>query len=609
MNIRRFLISLLAWATVATVFGASFDLIPVRNVEEGRNFTITFRLANAEASAPEGPELENCTLLFGPAVSTMSSTEIVNGKISQSNTVDYTFTYRADREGTVQIPVVTVRTRNGNLQSRAGSFRILPAENRGGSTEADKRGGNNNNQRNNDSQASGSNRSVGDDILVRVFFSKSNIYEQEPVVATIKLYTQHHISSFIPTVQPAFEGFLTEELPVANEAQIEHYNGRNYYTVDLKRLLLYPQRSGNLSVNSGRYNITIVRREPISMGFFSTYREVEQDVTTTSNAATITVRPLPSPKPADFSGAVGTFNVSTAMEPEILRTNEPAIYTYKVTGTGNIKYLSPVEMNFPAGMESYTPRTEVDTHLIGGGTNMSGSFTTMFTLVPTEVGTFNIEGKPFVYFDPSQSRYVTVNVDSMDVRILRGSGAAPTPDQPGTTVGTIDDILHIHPAAAESQSLDIHYTFGTLLYWLIFAISTLILIITVFLYRRNIKLNADVSGRRLAKAGRVAAKRLKAAKTAMDAHKPDQFYASLAAALWGYLSDKLGIPASQLTRDNIAGKLSVYGVEQADTDRLLDVLDRCEMARFTPAGSDSEMAGIYNQATQAINAIENVKRK
>ncbi len=603
MTLRRFIILLIASvAVLAAAAQASFDLVPPRNVVEGRNFTITFRLSNAEAGEFEAPELDGCRLLYGPAVSTMQSTQIVNGRLSSSRTVDYTFTYRAERAGSVNVPSIALRTDAGTLRSGAARFEILPPDNNSNSDGKQNGGG-----RADMTPTQGNGRISADDLLVRVFFSKNSVYEQEPVVATIKVYTKYDISSFLPTVQPAFEGFLTEELPVDMNVSIEHYNGQNYHTAVLKRLLLYPQRSGRLSVNTGKYNVTIVQYETINMGFYRTSRPVEREITTTSNAAAIQVRPLPEPRPADFSGAVGQFSVSVSLDPELMRTNEASIYSYKISGTGNIKYLSPASMEFPTGIETYTPRTNIDAHLIGGGSNMSGTFITDFTIVPMEVGNFTIEGKPLVYFDPAAGEYRTAAVDDMPIRVLRGNGAAG-PVEHTNVAHEIDDILHIHASDISQQHSSIHYTFDNPAYWIVYLLAAAALTSTVILYRRRIRLNADARGRRLAKAGRVAAKRLKTAKTAMDAHQPDAFYSSLAAAIWGYLSDKLGITASQLTRDNIAGRLTDYGLTQERTDDILDVLDRCEMARFTPAGSDQEMADIYSKASDAVAAVENVKK-
>ncbi len=603
MTLRRYIFVLAAIAAAAIgcrADEASFELIPPRNVIEGRNFSLTFRLNNADASEPSAPELNGCELLYGPAVSTMQSTQIVNGRLSSSRTIDFTFTFRAVSAGTVQVPAVSIRSDQGTLHSRPATFNILPRDER-----TDSNGGG---ARVDDPSTQRPGQISSDDLLVRVFFSKNSVYEQEPVVATIKVYTKFDISSFIPVVQPAFEGFLTEELPTEPNVTIEHYNGQNYHSAVLKRLLLYPQHSGRLSVNSGKYDVSIVQYETINMGFYRTSRPVERQITTTSNAAAIQVNPLPTPAPEGFNGAVGQFTVKTSLEPELMRTNEASVYSYTVSGTGNIKYLPSAPVQFPAGIESYTPRTDIDAHIINGGSDMSGKFTTDFTIVPTEVGNFVIEGCPMVYFDPQAGEYRTAAVEDMPIRVLRGTSAS-APAEPTTTNHEIEDILHIHPSDINGQNKNIQYTFGNKLYWLAYILLTLSLIGIIFLYRRQIRLNADASGRRLAKAGRVAGKRLKAAKSAMDSHKSNRFYEALAAAMWGYLSDKLSIPSSQLTRDNIAEKLSIFGLSETQIQDMLEVLDQCEMARFTPSGSDEQMADLYNKASQVVSAMENVKKK
>lgn len=585
-------------------WAATFDVQRPGNVVQGRKFALTFRLTDGEANPPQAPQLEGCTLLYGPSTSTMQSTSIVNGKMTSSFTIDYTFTYSADRAGEVQVPAVSVNSQGQTLSSRPVSFRILPPD---ASSQQGGRG-----QQGQQAQAaapgaSGQVRDISaDDLLVRVFFSKSSVYEQEPVVATIKVYTKYNISSFMVTTQPAFEGFLTEELPVNLELEMEHYNGQNYHTAVLKRLLLYPQRAGKLTVNSGKYDVTIVQEEIVNMGFFRTTRPIERQVTTSSNAAALQVNPLPEPRPAGFNGAVGSFTVDTKLEPELLRTNEAAVYSYIIKGRGNIKFLAEPTLQFPAGIDAYTPKTDINAQVVGGN-NMSGIFRTDVTFVPQEVGNFTIEGTPFVYFDLDSKSYKTIDVPDMPIKVLRGLGAAPAAQQ--TTIDeTINDILHIKPIKEGEQSFELDYSFRRSSYWLAYGIVALILIGLVIIYRRNIRLQADVVGQRLAKASRVATKRLKAAKTFMDRHDNDQFYQSVSSALWGYMSDKLSIPASQLTRDNISAKLADYGLSPEGIADVVDVLDRCEMARFTP-NTDADVAQIYQSAIDAINKIENVARR
>ncbi|MDE6043677.1 MAG: BatD family protein, partial [Muribaculaceae bacterium] len=397
-------VALLLLGVSSAMAEASFKVVPPGNVVEGRKFSLTFRLTDGEANAPKAPVLDGCTLLYGPSVSTMSSTEIVNGRMSSSTSIDYSFIYSADKAGTVTVPAVSVSAGGRSLSSRSVTFKVLPPDRNAPAGAAAGQGGN---AREQAQQADASQRISADDLLIRISFNKTHVYEQEAVIATIKVYTTTDITSIMPKKQPVFEGFLSEELPVTLEPETEHYNGRNYTTAVLKRCLLYPQKSGRLVVNSGQYDVVVRTYETVNMGYFVTRRPVQQTVTTNSNQATLNVEALPEPRPAGFNGAVGTFTVSTELSPEVLRTNEAATYSYVVKGTGNIKYLTTPTVEFPAGFDRYTPKTDIDARV--SGSDMTGTYRVDYTVVPQEPGKFTIPGSTFVYFDPSSRKYETID--------------------------------------------------------------------------------------------------------------------------------------------------------------------------------------------------------
>ena len=596
-------VALLLLGVSSAMAEASFKVVPPGNVVEGRKFSLTFRLTDGEANAPKAPVLDGCTLLYGPSVSTMSSTEIVNGRMSSSTSIDYSFIYSADKAGTVTVPAVSVSAGGRSLSSRSVTFKVLPPDRNAPAGAAAGQGGN---AREQAQQADASQRISADDLLIRISFNKTHVYEQEAVIATIKVYTTTDITSIMPKKQPVFEGFLSEELPVTLEPETEHYNGRNYTTAVLKRCLLYPQKSGRLVVNSGQYDVVVRTYETVNMGYFVTRRPVQQTVTTNSNQAILNVEALPEPRPAGFNGAVGTFTVSTELSPEVLRTNEAATYSYVVKGTGNIKYLTTPTVEFPAGFDRYTPKTDIDARV--SGSDMTGTYRVDYTVVPQEPGKFTIPGSTFVYFDPSSRKYETIDTRAYEVNVARGSSTSVAAVEQRAIDNTITDIRHIHTSPAV-PAVDRGRMFHSVWYWLAYVLVVLALVAVVLTYRRTLRLRADVSGRRLARANRVALKRLRAARGFMQAGKQDEFYQELARALWGYVSDKLGIAPSQLVRDNIAARLEAYGASADETRAVIDVLDECEQARFTPDHSADEVSALYNRATAAINGLEGVKRK
>ncbi|MDO4320398.1 MAG: BatD family protein [Bacteroidales bacterium] len=601
-NIRYILTAVALVCAMAVGFAQKFELTGVQNVVQGRKFAVTFRLSNAQGNPPQAPELKGCRYYSGPEISTIEYSSNYNGRVEHTVMYDFTYVYIADEEGTVTVPALTVNAGGKRLTSRSATFRVLPAEAGapgrpvGGSGQQQPAQSTNGRQK--------GRRTSSDDLLVRVSFSKSNVYEQEAVIASIKVYTKLEIKSFRVVQQPEFEGFLSEELPVSQRVDLEHYNGQNYYAAELKKCLLYPQKSGKLTLNTGKYDVTVVHEEPVTQGFWVTMRPVEENITTTSNAASLQVTPLPEPRPAGFSGAVGKFSVSTELNPEIMKTNEASTYSYIITGTGNIKYLKEPEISFPGSFDAYTPKTDINARFTGS--NTSGTYRIDYPIVPQEVGKFEIPATRFIYFDPTTRQYVTLDTRAYNVNVARGAAVAATAGAQKSVSADMDDIRHIHalPSVTEAAPAPV---FGRMWYWLCYAAVLLILVIVVIVYRRKLKLDADVTGRRLARANRVASKRFKTAASFMKAHKDEQFYEELARALKGYIGDKLGIAPSQLISDTIVGKLTAYGAAPETADNVVEVLNECEMARFTPSSSDAAMSEVYDRAVAAIKAIEDVK--
>lgn len=531
----------------------------------------------------------------------MQSYQVVNGVASSSASTDFTFTYRADKAGTVTVPAVTVTAGGKKLTSRQVTFTVLPPD----KTQPAGSAGNPAISQRQRQQAGEFN--VGkNDVLVRIILSRPQAYEQEAIECTIKLYTKYNISSFMPKTQPSFDGFLIEDLNVqAYLGEREHYNGDNYYTAVLKRCLLYPQRSGKLTINSGQYDLTVLRQIVINDWPFPRTVEEERHIQVNSNSASVEVLPLPQPQPAGFNGAVGRFSIDSRLVGNSFRTNEAANLIYTISGTGNIKYIKEPDIDFPSEFELYSPRTENNARV--SGNNMTGTMTVEYTFVPQSVGNFTIGADTFVYFDPSKKEYVTLTTPSYDIDVKQGAGVTSTASSDKQEIKSKNtDIHHIrlgdkHPERSHS------YIVTSAWYWPAYLLLTVALIAAIVLYTRSGRAAADVTGQKLARANKVARRRLRSAQKFLDEKSYDKFYDELLKALWGYLGDKLSLPASRLSRDSIASVLGERGVSQELIDNLITVIDECEMARYTPQLSPDRASTVFNQASSAINGMEAIK--
>lgn len=598
---KRFILSILLIALTAAVSlhaQVSFTVKPPSRVYEGQRFPVTFRLTNAEGSDLKVSQINGCTLLYGPSVSTSQSYQVVNGRASSTSATEYTYYYKADKAGSFTIPAASVLADGRRYTTKAVSFTIHDIAD--ANTPASQRPVDVDDV---DTQAAGR-RVNSDDVFVRIILSKSSAYEQEAIGCTIKLYTKYSISSFMPTKQPSFDGFLIQEVdlqPALN--QTETYNGQNYMTAVLKKCIIFPQKSGKLTINSGNYDISVVQYENVNMGMFQVRQPREAKIKVNSNSASIDITPLPQPQPEGFTGAVGKFEIDSRLVGNSFRTNDPATLIYTISGTGNIKYVKEPVIDFPTEFEQYTPKSDIQASVQGN--DVTGSMTVEYTFVPQSVGDFTIGSDKFVYFNPQTRQYVTLTTPSYPVKVAKGVSAPVTTDQKEVE-NKNSDIRHIY--LGEKNPVKEHrMVVLQSWYWVLYLLLIAVTIILIFANRRKARLNADVLGQKTAKASKVARRRLKSAEGFMKSGDSEKFYEEMLRALWGYLSDKLAMPVSQLSRDNISATLASKGYSEESAGAIVSVLDDCEMARYTP-DSSSRMDEVFERGVNAINQIESNRK-
>ena len=604
----RLLCSLMLVATTCLASIAqsvSFVIDAPKQVVQGSKFNVSYVLKNAEGTDFREPEVQGLQKLYGPTAQSSYSSQWINGKQSSSSAVSYTFVFKATKAGKVVIPAASITVDGKRMSSGTHTIEVLPPDQAAQASQQQPE------VRFDDPDTQQAGQAVtSKDIFIKISMSKANVYEQEAVVCTIKLYTKYQISQFMPTVQPSFDGFLIEDLPVsASLNTVEHVGGSNYMTAELKKCILYPQKSGKLTINSGNYDVSVVQYERIRSIFGYVQQPVEKQLKVKSNSATVNITPLPTPKPASFTGAVGQFAIKATVNPQQLRTYEAATYNLSVTGTGNIKYVKAPEVNFPSQFDVYDPQHKENVHANGG--TMSGSKGFEYTFIPQHVGTYDIPAVEFTYFDVAKRQYVTVSTEPYHLTVAKGSG---TPQSSADAVAKgIEqknrDILHIKQGDLNLQTTHIPMLSQSW-YWLIFfALPLLCLAGLLFYYRKQLKDRANVDLLKTKRANKVAKRRLKLAKKHMSQNDSTKFYAEILTAVWGYLSDKLGIPASELNRQNIQMELTNYGVAETDVNDLIELLDKCEFAQYAPELSGGSLNDVYNSTADVMDRIENTKRR
>ncbi len=570
-------------------------------VIKGQTFQITFTLINANGQDLRVPEFPGCNVLFGPAVSQGSQISSINGKTTVQTEESYTYTLKAIKEGSYKIGSATIKVGGKQLTSNTLNLRILPPDKNAGSNSADEGYG---------SSVQGT---AGTDAttFARLILSKTKVYEQEAILATIKLYTKAANMGLENYTFPSFDGFVVQDMPIQNpQFELDHYNGANYSTVIIKRALLFPQRSGKITINPGKFDLSLQVVRPMRgpFGMMRGLQEVKKTVRT--QAVTVDVLPLPSGKPASYMGAVGTFAITSSINKETLKTNEAVTVKLQIKGTGNLKYIKNPEIKFPADFEVYDPKIDLKTQNTTSG--VEGTRVIEYTAIPRNAGDFTIPGVEFSYFDIHANSYKTLTTPEYHLKVEKGTGGSTAQISNFTdkeALQMLNQDIHFIKTGNLHLQKSPSIMWGTTTYWLWYILPALFFIVFVIINRKQARENANVTLMKTKKANKVATKRLKVAGKYLKEHQKEAFYTEVLQAVWGYLSDKLSIPLSELTRDNVASELTNYGASEELVSSFMKILDTCEFAQYAPSQSESEMDELYADTVKAIGKMENTVKK
>lgn len=588
-------------ASVASMYGVSVRMSVEagrgrRVIEIGETFYINVEVSNLDAAPAKPSNVPGAKLLYFDLTGQSSSFSSVNGKTTQSHTYTYTMTLRAVKEGNFSFGPISV----GGVKSNAVNYNI-------GKASARQQAVPDNNpgmaaQRTDSDKPKFIGKGDGN-LFLKASVTKQSVYEQEALVYTVKLYTTYDAIKFIgATAAPKFEGFVVEESKsISNQLSYENYNGKTYATAVIARYIIFPQMTGKLTVSGNTYTVSVDQREYYHDPFWGNMSySTPLQLNVKPNDLTINVRSLPLPKPADFCGGVGKFNISSQLKSNVFKTNQAASIVYNVTGTGNLKYiqLPDIAALYPRELEAYTPKTDVKANV--GSDNVSGSVSFDYSFMPLEEGVFKIPAVKLVYFNPETGKYETSVSRSYEITV--GKGVESGKSQMKRTVRFEPQLKDVN--ASKLCKTRVPYV-SRFVYWLWFIIPFITLVVTVALYRNYIKSHADMAALNSKRANKIAKKRLKKAYAAMRANDKDKFYDELLIALWGYIGDKLKMPTSELMRDNIRQMLESRNIPEDKIKAFVDLLDRCEFEKYSSAGGSQGMHDAYDQATEVINDIQN----
>lgn len=536
-------------------------------------FEVYFTLKNANGTNFTPPSFKDFIIMAGPNAS--NSMQIVNGRVSRE--MSYSFTLQPAKVGNFTIGSASIRANGKKMTTEPLSIEVLRANAAG--------------------QARGS---EAEEVFLQLEVNKTEAYLGEQIILDLKLYTSLQIEGYDIPEEPDYQGFFAQEImrPASNTLQ-EVVNGKQYTTVILRRIALYPQQTGVQTIQPMRIYLAAVEDKDRNRSFF--YRNT-QTIQYTTNSLSIEVKPLPPNAPAGFNGAVGKLDFQASADRKVATTDEAVSILLLISGKGDVKRIQPPPLVLSDSFEVYAPKVVEDKMEEYQG-DILAKKTIEYLVLPKYPGFYTI-APSFTYFDTESGRYVTLGAGPFPLSVRQGTDrheAKKTTEEDADQV--LSDIRFIKSSASLKQKgADF---VGSPVFWSLTALP-LAAFLGIFFFRKmqDKQKGTDMGLLKSRQAGKEARKRLSKARELLSAADSRAFYDEVSKAALGYVCDKLSIPLSQLTRENITEKLQSLKVSASLIEDFEKIIQTCEMALFAGMDNSEDMQSIYERAIAVISGIE-----
>ncbi len=595
---------LLGWIFSWPSFSVASDDLTVKAYVDrtvvglNQQFTLHVELSGKGADAvpsPQLPQMESFATYLGSGSS--QNIQFINGKMSVSKTISYYF--QAMALGKFQIGPVTVEAGGKQYQTDPIAIEIQKTSSKPKAPQKQ------------DTPAQGTGPAE-DDLFLRAFANKKQVYQNEPVIVTYKIYTRVNVSSFGYSKLPGTAGFWVEEFDSGRQptTTTEILDGKRYTVATVKKMALFPMSPGTKTIEPLGVECEVrVQRRPrdvfddfFSDSFFG--RTVRKTIQ--SKPLRVKVLPLSEEgKPADFSGVVGRFKIMSWVDKSRVKTNEAVRFKVKIEGEGNIRTLPEPKVLFPSDFETYPPR--ITESIDRKGTVVSGNKTWEYVLVPRVPGRQKIKPIRLSTFDPTAKTYRTLKTDDIVLDVAKGKEtliAAPSGLSKEEVKLLGQDIRFIKTGVPSFSRIGWVF-YRTPFPWLVI-IFPILCLGGAYAYRRHLdRIEGDMAYARNRRATRTARKHLSSAKSMLKPSTQKEFYAEIGRALMGYLGDKLNIAEAGMITADVEATLRKKGVQDETIENCLECLGACDMKRFSPTGaSEDEMKTFFKNAAGALSRLD-----
>jgi hypothetical protein len=598
----------------AGAFGADIEIktsVDRTKVGLNQNFKIAVDISGAKADNagnPQMPDISAFAAYMGSS-GTSSNIQIINGRMSVSKS--HSFTYRAITMGKFTIPGASIKFKGKEYRSKPIQINVVKAATQQPQTQQPQT-----QQRRTQSPSTNQPTAQvdGNNLQLKATASKRQVYVNEPVILTYKIYTRVSVTQYGIIKLPNTAGFWVEEYDIGNQPQTheEIINGQKYIVAEIKRMALFPTDAGKKKIGAMEIECNVrvqTKRRSIFDSFFDDPffgRSVRKLVN--SNPVTINVLPLPADKkPSNYSGLVGNFNITSNVDKKQVKTNEAISLKIQISGSGNIKMIPDPKVELPTDFEQYSPKISEKISRTDRG--ITGSKTFEYVLVPRYPGVQKIKPIAFSYFDVKAKGYKTIRTKEILVNVEK-TGDQFVKITSGHSKEDVkylgQDIRFIQQGIQNFKKISSH--FYKRIFFLLVLVLPLIAVAVSYGHRRHLdKLSGNIAYARSRKANQLAMKQLSKAKKYLSPNTQKQFYAEVSNSLMGFLGDKLNIPAAGIITDEIEVLMKYKNVKDDVIKQYLLCLKMCDYQRFAPSEAQlEEMKIFFDEAKQAIVALEKI---
>jgi len=585
-------------------------------------------------------------VLGGPYQSSSSSTQINGNQVIQSHSETITYVLQPKRQGVLSVQPAIARDAAGHAyQSNPFTIEVVPGSvagqqrrqpNRGAMGDDDdpfaairrmqqmqnqamQQRGQPQQQQPQQQEPEVKQADIDKDLFIRVSVDKSKVHVGEQITTSYKLYSRIPMQIGISAL-PSLNGFWTQDFDIPRQAKPteEILDGKKYQVFLLKKSALFPQQSGTLELDaaeaqgvarivqqvkqrmSDMFNGTLMMSDPVfNNQVFSrmAYRDVK--VHLKSTPFKIEVTPLPEKnKPVDYGGAVGDFKIAGKIDKKEMTTDDVATVTLTISGSGNLKLIEAPKLNLPNGLSTYDPQI-LDT-ITGRSTTISGDKIITYAITPHTIGDYDIPSVPFTFFNPHTGSYVTLQTTPLKLYVKPGKHYNNTPV--GNNVA-LTDIHNINTRPLDKLNYNRKPIMFTGTYWSMYAFPLFAFIGLLVYKRREEELSKDTVLLRKRRANKIAFQRLATAKKLLLQNSMKPFYEEISKAIWLYLSDKLNIPLSSLSRETATDAMNARNIPAELQEKIGHIMSECEVSLYATAVSQ-QMNHIYQEAIHVISDLE-----